>query len=133
MFQANYYTPLPPLIPEQIRRPMMPPQEQYKATFPAIPIPQNEYHENKDSEVEDEIVVDDKSDLRERNRVAAQKWRKKKDNYLSDLEATNDQLRTQVFKLNAQAVQLTTENQVLENELKYFQVFVTKVMALVPK
>lgn len=75
-----------------------------------------------------EPAVDDKSDLKERNRMAAQKWRKKKDQYLSELEQTNDNLRQQVLDLSSEAQSLKVENAVLERELQFFQSFMSKIM-----
>jgi hypothetical protein len=74
-----------------------------------------------------------KDELRARNRVAAKKWRDKKDATLYDLEARNDQLRLEALRLRRQAMALQTENQVLEDELKFFQSFMTKIMNVTPK
>jgi hypothetical protein len=74
-----------------------------------------------------------KDDLRARNRVAAKKWRDKKDEMLSNLESRNDQLRLEALRLRRQAMALQTENQVLEDELKFFQSFMTKIMNVTPK
>ena len=70
-----------------------------------------------------------KSDLKERNRIAAQKWRQKKDGYLGELENINDSLREQVFKLQSQTLTLKVENKVLEDELQFFQKFMSKIMS----
>jgi len=74
--------------------------------------------------------VAEKSDLKERNRIAAQKWRQKKDGYLGELEASNDDLREQVFNLSSQAASLRVENKVLENELMFFQQFMSRIMSV---
>lgn len=71
----------------------------------------------------------DRSDLKERNRLAAAKWRKKKDQYLGELEEANDQLRKQALELLSQAQSLKIENQVLEAELTFFQQFMSKIMS----
>jgi hypothetical protein len=71
---------------------------------------------------------DDKSLAKERNRIAAQKWRDKKDRYLSDLEVKNDDLRKQAFQLNTQLQLLTVENGLLDNELAFFQSLMAKMM-----
>ena len=73
--------------------------------------------------------LEEKSDLKERNRLAAQKWRQKKDHYLSELEEANDQLRKQALDLLSQVQSLKIENKVLENELMFFQQFMSKIMS----
>ena len=60
-----------------------------------------------------EQAIQQKNDHKERNRLAAQKWRAKKDESLSTLEEENDVLRKKVFDLQAQALQLSTENNIL--------------------
>ena len=75
-----------------------------------------------------EHALQQKLDHKERNRIAAQKWRAKKDECLSTLEEENDVLRKKVFDLQAQALQLSTENNVLESELLYFQQFMARIM-----
>ena len=71
-------------------------------------------------------------DLKARNRVAAKKWRDKKDEVLSKLEIANDQLRHEAFKLRNEALSLKTENEILENELNYFQSFMSRIMNKMP-
>ena len=78
-------------------------------------------------------ALQQKLDHKERNRIAAQKWRAKKDECLSTLEEENDVLRKKVFDLQAQALQLSTENNVLESELQYFQQFMSRIMFFAPK
>lgn len=78
---------------------------------------------------EDAVLIDEKSDLRERNRLAAQKWRKKKDQHLAELEELNDQLRKQALELVTQTQLLRAENKVLESELLFFQQFMSKIMS----
>ncbi|KAH0795414.1 ATF-like basic leucine zipper transcription factor B-ATF-related protein [Histomonas meleagridis] len=93
-----------------------------------MPIPNNQPmsppSDNKDQ--------DEKADLKERNRIAAQKWRQKKDQYLSELEAANDELRRRTLDLCSKAEALRVENHVLENELQFFQSFMTKIMSAGP-
>lgn len=67
--------------------------------------------------------------LKERNRVAAQKWRQKKDRCLADLEETNDRLRKQALQLYIQTRSLNVENKVLEDEIVFFQQFMAKLMS----
>jgi hypothetical protein len=67
--------------------------------------------------------------LKERNRVAAQKWREKKDRYLLELEGTNDGLRKQALALNTDLLALKVENRTLEEELAFFQGFMSRMMA----
>jgi hypothetical protein len=76
---------------------------------------------------------DGKDGLRARNRIAAKKWRDKKDDTLYELEATNDQLRREALELRRQVLGLETENHVLEEELRFFQSFMTKIMNVTPK
>lgn len=71
---------------------------------------------------------DDKNDLKERNRVAAKKWRQKKDQYLNQLEMENDLLRQQALSLLKQVRSLNSENQLLEEELLFFQAYMTQIM-----
>ena len=78
-------------------------------------------------------ALQQKLDHKERNRIAAQKWRAKKDECLSTLEEENDVLRKKVFDLQAQALQLSTENNILESELQYFQQFMSRIMFFAPK
>jgi hypothetical protein len=72
--------------------------------------------------------ADDKGGLRERNRVAAQKWREKKDHHLTELEAKNDSLRKQAFELNLQLQTLRLESNLLDSELTFFQGVMSKMM-----
>jgi hypothetical protein len=71
---------------------------------------------------------DGKFDIKERNRVAAQKWREKKDQYLLELESSHDVLRKQALELNTELQLLRMENSLLEGELIYFQSFMSKMM-----
>ncbi|KAK8895040.1 hypothetical protein M9Y10_023483 [Tritrichomonas musculus] len=75
----------------------------------------------------------EKKDLKERNRIAAQKWRKKKDKYLTELESANDVLRQQALSLCGQMQALRVENKLLEDELQFFQSFMSKIMHVAPK
>jgi uncharacterized protein YllA (UPF0747 family) len=70
-----------------------------------------------------------KQGVRARNRVAAKKWRSKKDEALYQLEAMNDQLRQEALQLRKAACELQTENQILEDELKFFQSFMSTFMS----
>jgi hypothetical protein len=74
-----------------------------------------------------------KNELRARNRVAAKKWRDKKDETLYNLEARNDQLRLEALRLRGTLNALQTENRVLEEELTFFQSFMTRIMSITPK
>jgi hypothetical protein len=73
-----------------------------------------------------------KEGLRARNRVAAKKWRIKKAEQLSVLEAINDSLRREALALRKQALGLQTENQILEEELKFFQSCMNRIMTVAP-
>jgi hypothetical protein len=57
---------------------------------------------------------------KEQNRVAAQKWREKKESYRSALEDANEQLRAQAFRFLSQIQELRTENTILEQQLDFF-------------
>lgn len=69
-----------------------------------------------------------KEDLRARNRIAASKWRAKRDECLYELEAENDDLRKKALQLRTEITSLKTENEVLEKELTFFQLFMAKLM-----
>ena len=89
--------------------------------------PQNQLN-SKEAELERQ-----KLDHKERNRIAAQKWRAKKDESLQTLEEENDVLRKKVYDLQAQALCLSTENKILDSELQYFQHFMSRIMSVAPK
>jgi hypothetical protein len=74
-----------------------------------------------------------KEGLRARNRLAAKKWRDRKDETLYQLEATNDQLRQEALRLRAESCALQTLNQVLDDELKFFQSFMLNLTSLTPR
>jgi hypothetical protein len=76
---------------------------------------------------------DKREDLRARNKIAAKKWRDKKDETLTDLEAKNDRLRVEALGLRRELLTLKAENHVLEDELKFFQAFMTKIMQPPPQ
>jgi hypothetical protein len=76
---------------------------------------------------------DPKACLRARNRVAAKRWRDKKDDELYNLETTNDQLRREALSFRKQLLVLQTENHVLGDELRFFQSFMTNIMNVAPK
>lgn len=69
-----------------------------------------------------------REDVKARNRIAAKKWRDKKDCLLYQLEAKNDELRKTAMNLRTTSLSLQTEIRVLEDELRFFQTFVTKIM-----
>jgi putative heme degradation protein len=66
---------------------------------------------------------------KERNRLAAQKWRQKKDKYLIELENMNDVLRKQALDMVSSVQALKVANELLQNELNFFQRFMCKVMS----
>jgi hypothetical protein len=70
----------------------------------------------------------EKAGMKERNRLAAQKWRQKKDRYLIDLETANDALRKQALDLTTAVQFLKVENRLLQQELLFFQHFMSTVM-----
>jgi hypothetical protein len=65
---------------------------------------------------------------RARNRRAVQKWRQKKQHYLSELEATNDALRRQALELATQLECTGIANEVLSRELGFFQSLTAAIM-----
>lgn len=67
-------------------------------------------------------------DLREKNRIAAKNWRTKKDKYLANLEATNDDFKRQVISLCCQIKALKVENEFLESELHFFQSLMSSIV-----
>jgi hypothetical protein len=73
-------------------------------------------------------TAEDGNSLRERNRLAAKKWRKRKDEHLYELESENDSLRQRCFQLCTAARELRVENTILEEELGFFQDFMRKIM-----
>jgi hypothetical protein len=73
-------------------------------------------------------IEDDGIGLKERNRMAAQRWRERKNHYLVELEGSNDLLRKQALDLTNQLQLLKVENRVLESELAYFQSFMTNMI-----
>lgn len=92
-------------------------------------LPPLKFRHLQETQIQNDIKEsNEKSDLKERNRLAAQKWRLKKDHYLGELENTNDELRQQALDLCNQAHTLRIENKVLEEQLQYFQMFMTKIM-----
>lgn len=109
---------------------MMPPLKRRQVDFPnTIPQPQMAIP----SQQEQMQQMQQKLDHKERNRLAAQKWRAKKDQSLSTLEDENDHLRKSVYDLQSQALQLHVENKILESELQYFQQFMSKIMSVAPR
>lgn len=78
-------------------------------------------------------ISPEKADHKERNRLAAQKWRQKQDGYLGELEDANDELRAQVYQMQHQVLALKVENKVLEGELQFFQQFMAKIMSATPR
>jgi hypothetical protein len=71
---------------------------------------------------------DERCGVKERNRLAAQKWRQKKDRFLVELERANDSLRKQALDLTSQAHSLRLENKLLEEELTFFQHLMSRLM-----
>jgi hypothetical protein len=70
----------------------------------------------------------EREDQRARNRRAASKWRQKNDEYLSKLEEDNNSYRRKAFDMLAQLRGMTLENSVLEEQLSFFQKFVSGVV-----
>jgi hypothetical protein len=74
------------------------------------------------------MAEDDGLELKQRNRMAAQRWRERKNRYLVELEGLNDSLRKQALDLTNQLQLFKVENRMLESELAYFQSFMTNIM-----
>lgn len=70
----------------------------------------------------------DSEEIRLRNRKAAKKWREKRNESLSQLEALNDKLRNEALKLYSDMKTVRGQNQVLEKEIEFFQKFVSQAM-----
>lgn len=66
--------------------------------------------------------------LKERNRVAARKWRSKQNKHLNELENENDELRKNVFDLHCHYLKLQTENKLLDEEISAFQKLLTELV-----
>jgi hypothetical protein len=73
--------------------------------------------------------VDDRAGLRARNRVAAQKWRRKKHSRMTEMESKNDDLRKQALDLGSRVQMLKAESRVLEEELAFFQQCMSRIMS----
>ena len=95
---------------------------------PAVQLPHQLHMTQQDS-----MISPEKADHKERNRLAAQKWRQKQDGYLGELEDANDDLRAQVYQMQHQVLALKVENKVLEGELQFFQQFMAKIMSATPR
>jgi hypothetical protein len=71
---------------------------------------------------------EDKADIKERNRLAAQTWRRKKDKRITELETANHCLRKQALNTASQLQTLKVENRILEEQLAFFQGVMAKMM-----
>jgi DNA repair exonuclease SbcCD ATPase subunit len=68
------------------------------------------------------------TDLKSRNRVASKKWREKKNDFLHELKAENEQLRQQAWRLRDDVTTLRAECGILDQELNFFQSFISQIM-----
>ena len=102
-------------------------QSPYSEAFPQIPTPLMDDFmiENKTNEKKDDST---KSNLKERNRIAAKKLRDKKDKHFNEIEAENDELRIQALRLKKRRDSILVENQVLDRELQFFQRIISTIM-----
>ena len=93
-----------------------------RGAVPIVPFQQiqNEPEEDPDDERQ--------KDMKERNRLAALKCRQKKDAYLAELEKENDRLRLEALKYKTRREAMIVENKVLEEELQFFQSFMSTIM-----
>jgi hypothetical protein len=66
--------------------------------------------------------------VRERNRVAAQRWREKKNRFITNLEQDNADLRQRAFQSSVELRRLESTNKILEEELAFFQKVVARIM-----
>ena len=101
-------------------------------------VPEKTSEENSDDEQQQQQKQSkskktDREEIKARNRIAAKKWRDKKDDSLYTYEALNDNLREEAMRLRNDSLTLLAENRVLENELRFFQTFMTKIMNGAPK
>jgi putative heme degradation protein len=71
---------------------------------------------------------DSPASMKERNKLAARKWRQKKDKYMIELENTNDALRKQALDMVSSLQALKVANALLQNELNFFQEFMCTVV-----
>ncbi|OHT00853.1 hypothetical protein TRFO_32369 [Tritrichomonas foetus] len=79
----------------------------------------NEYNNEKYKKIENSEAI------RLKNRIAAKKWREKKNNMLSILEEANDALRCETLRLSRIVLSLCVENRHLEEDISFFQSFMT--------
>ncbi|KAK8840341.1 hypothetical protein M9Y10_030899 [Tritrichomonas musculus] len=86
-------------------------------------------HNQSISSLQHELIENEKSpNLKERNRIAARKWRQKKESYLSSLELDNEVLRQKALKLYQEMQSIKIENGFLGKELQYFQDFMSSIL-----
>jgi hypothetical protein len=86
-----------------------------------------QFHESSSSDSESDEPLEVRRD-RERSRQAAQKWRKKKEQYLKQLESTNASLRREALHLAEEVQCLERGNKVLITELQFFQSYTSMIM-----
>lgn len=103
----------------------------------------NNLSKKQESSVNSSIINQDENDqapsketeennLRERNRIAAKKWRMKRDKYLEELEQENDELRKQAFVLYKQMQELRIESEFFNEEIQFFQSFMASIIHITP-
>lgn len=88
-----------------------------------ISIPNTNYNQpiGKCFKIRSKETDDNKKRItKERNKLAAKRWRKKKDLYLKKLDDENFVLRQQVLSMYNKFKQLKCENNFLNDELQYF-------------
>ena len=73
---------------------------------------------------------EDIESIRLKNRLAARKFREKRQKMLTKLEEANDSLRAKVYELTKVAIAFQVENTILEKELQFFQATMKTFMRL---
>lgn len=77
-------------------------------------------NENKDKKNEEEM----KNIIKERNRIAANEWRKRRNEYLNQLEIENSELKKQLYSMYHEMKKLQCENNFYDEEIQFFQNFI---------
>ena len=76
----------------------------------------------------DDTAVVKRKNVKLKNRLAAKRFREKKDILMSHLEEENDFLRKEALRLTKHLMTLHVQNQYLEDDLKFFQSFLSLFM-----
>lgn len=90
----------------------------------------NQLNNNLQNSIPKKVNDNKKLLLKEKNRIAAKRWRKKKDIYLEHLDSENFVLRTQVLSMLNKFQELKCETSFLNDELQFFQSFMSENMKI---